>query len=72
MSFNTIEFIIYFVIVCTVFFAMPKRFRYLWLLAASYYFYMNWSVVYSLLLLLSTAVTYASGLCIDRCGQLHY
>ena len=38
----------------------------LWLLAASYYFYMSWNARYALLILLSTAITYASGLLLER------
>lgn len=66
MSFNTIEFIIYFIVVCAVYFVMPKKWRYIWLLLVSYYFYMNWSIRYTALLLLSTGVTYLSGILIGR------
>jgi len=66
MSFNSIEFIIYFVVVCAVYFAIPKKVRYIWLLVVSYYFYMNWSIKYTSLLLLSTFVTYLSGILIDK------
>lgn len=66
MSFNTIEFIIYFIVVCTVYFVMPKKWRYIWLLIVSYFFYMNWSIKYTVLLLFSTAVTYLSGILIHR------
>ena len=38
----------------------------LWLLAASYYFYMSWNARYALLILLSTAITYVSGLLLER------
>jgi len=69
MSFNTIEYIIYFVVVCTVYFVIPKRVRYVWLLAASYFFYMNWSIAYTSLLLVSTFVTYLSGILIDKFHQ---
>ncbi len=66
MSFNTIEFIIYFIVVCAVYFLMPKKWRYIWLLIVSYYFYMNWSIKYTALLLISTTVTYLSGIFIHR------
>ncbi|MDR0898106.1 MAG: MBOAT family protein, partial [Oscillospiraceae bacterium] len=42
-----------------------KKIRYLWLLAASYFFYGCWNATYALLMLASTAITYASGLAID-------
>ena len=61
MLFNSLEFIVFFPLVVAVNFLLPKRVRYLWLLAASYYFYMCWNAEYALLLLFSTAVTFLSG-----------
>lgn len=66
MSFNSIEFIVYFIVVCLVYFAMPKKWRYIWLLIVSYFFYMNWSIRYTVLLLLSTGITYLSGILIGK------
>lgn len=66
MLFNTAEYILFFIVVTVVYFTLPKRIRYIWLLAASYFFYMNWSVKYSLLLLSSTLVTWLSSLLIDK------
>lgn len=62
MLFNSVSFLIFFPIVVAIFFIIPKKARYLWLLVASYYFYMSWNPTYVLLLLLSTAVTYGCGL----------
>jgi D-alanyl-lipoteichoic acid acyltransferase DltB (MBOAT superfamily) len=46
-----------------VYYALPGlRLRNLFLLAASYYFYMNWEPVYALLLLASTGITYIAAL----------
>ena len=67
MLFNSIKFICFFPIVVLIYFVVPKKARYLWLLAASYFFYMCWNAKYALLLLYSTAVTYLSGLLIDWC-----
>lgn len=69
MLFNSISFIIYFPIVVFIYFVIPKKARYLWLLLASYFFYMCWNAKYAALLLYSTAVTYVSGLLIDRCDR---
>lgn len=69
MLFNSIQFIVFFPIVVLLYFAVPKKIRYLWLLAASYFFYMCWNAKYAVLLLYSTAVTYFSGLLIDRCDK---
>ena len=49
--------------VCLLYFLIPAsqlRLRNLMLLAASYYFYMNWEPAYALLLLTSTVATYAA------------
>ena len=66
MLFNSVPFLMFFPLVLAVHFVLPKRVRYLWLLAASYYFYMCWNPAYALLMLTSTAITYLSGLLIDR------
>lgn len=42
------------------------RIRNIFLLAASYFFYMNWEPVYALLLLSSTAITFFAAIGIDR------
>lgn len=69
MLFNSINFIVYFPIVVLIYFTIPKKIRYIWLLAASYFFYMCWNAKYAVLLFYSTAVTYVSGLLIDRCDR---
>ncbi len=59
MLFNSIAFLLFFPIVCVCYFALPSlKVRNLFLLAASYYFYMNWQPIYALLLLTSTVITY--------------
>lgn len=62
MLFNSYDFLVFFPIVVLVYFIIPKKIRYIWLLIASYYFYMGWNAKYALLLLISTFVTYLSGL----------
>ena len=66
MLFNSAEFLIFFPIAVIVYYLIPGRYRYIWLLAASYYFYMQWSPVYGLLLLSSTLITYFGALLIER------
>ncbi len=65
MLFNSIDFLIFFPIVVLVYFIIPKKIKYIWLLIASYYFYMGWNAKYALLLFFSTAVTYLSGVAMD-------
>lgn len=68
MLFNSIAFLLFFPIVCLIYFCIPAsqvKVRNLLLLAASYYFYMNWQPAYALLLITSTVVTYLAALGID-------
>ena len=65
MVFNSTSFLIFFPIVVLVYFVIPGKIRYIWLLIASYYFYMSWNAKYAILIGFSTIITYLSGLCID-------
>ena len=62
MQFNSLHFLIFFPLVTIVYFIIPKRLRWIWLLIASYYFYMSWNARYALLIALSTLITYLSGI----------
>lgn len=63
MLFNSFAFLLFFPVVCIVYFTLPTlKLRNLFLLVASYFFYMNWEPVYALLLLTSTGITYIAAL----------
>ena len=66
MLFNSFHFLLFFPVVLIIYYLIPDRIKYLWLLAASYYFYMCWNAKYALLLLTSTAATYLSGLLLEK------
>lgn len=66
MLFNSIDFLAFYPIVVTVYFVIPNKVKNIWLLAASYFFYMSWNAKYAVLILTSTIITYASGLMIER------
>lgn len=66
MEFNSINFMIFFPVVLALYFVIPKALRQIWLLAASYYFYMSWNARYALLIAASTLITYVSGIAIER------
>ena len=69
MLFNSIAFLFFFPAICIIYYAIPThlvKVRNLLLLAASYYFYMNWEPAYALLLLTSTVVTYLAAIGISR------
>lgn len=66
MSFKSIEFLIFFVIVFFVYYSLPHRLRWVFLLISSYIFYMAWKPVYIILIIITTMITYYSGESIKR------
>lgn len=66
MLFNSLQFLIFFPIVVLFYFFMPRKIKNVWLLVASYYFYMCWNAKYAVLILTSTIITYASGLLLEK------
>ena len=68
MLFNSYRFLLFFPLVSIIYFWIPRRIQRIWLLAASYFFYMCWDARYVFLLLFSTIVTYVSGLLINKYG----
>lgn len=69
MLFNSMNFLLFFPIVVFVYYCIPKKIRYFWLLASSYYFYMKWNPVYGLLLFFCTFVTYEGAAILEKSGQ---
>ena len=61
MLFNSVAFLLFFPTVVIIYFALPHRLRWPWLLAASLFFYMYWKVSYGFLLLATAAVDYLAG-----------
>ncbi len=66
MLFNSIPFLIFFPVVVGLYLVLPKKARYIWLLVASYYFYMSWNPKYVVLILITTVVTYLMGILIGK------
>ncbi len=67
MLFNSLHFLVFFPVVCIIYFLLPSlKTRNIFLLCASYYFYMNWQPVYALLLFSSTLITYLAALGIAK------
>ena len=65
MTFNSIPFIILFPIAVILFYVLPARFRYIWLLLLSYAFYYAAGGAFLMLLAALTVITYISALAID-------
>ncbi|MBO4901995.1 MAG: MBOAT family protein [Lachnospiraceae bacterium] len=61
MLFNSVEFLMFFPVVCVLYYLTPYRFRYLLLLAAGYIFYAFAEPSAVLVLLLTTVVTWIGG-----------
>ncbi len=70
MLFNSVDFLIFFPIILFIYFFIPKKGRYLWLLIVSYYFYVSWDPRYVLCLGFSTLITYLAGIFISRLRDL--
>ncbi len=66
MLFNTMQYFVFLPIVVFIYYILPQRVRYVWLLAASYYFYMQWNPLYIVLLFFSTCITYTGARVIGR------
>jgi alginate O-acetyltransferase complex protein AlgI len=66
VQFDSFHFLVFFTVVCAVFWSIPNRWRWLLLLVAGYYFYMCWQPAYALLLLASTVIDFSVGLLLGR------
>ncbi len=66
MLFNSIQFLIFFVVVTVLFYLLPHKFRWLLLLLASCYFYMAFVPVYILILGFTIVIDYFAGLYIEK------
>lgn len=65
MTFNSFGFLVFFPLAVAVYYALPIGYRRVFLLAASYYFYMCFKPEYVIILLVSTLIDYFLGLRID-------
>ncbi len=70
MLFNSLQFLVFFPVVVLAYYVMPAKLKNVWLLLASYYFYMCWSAKYALLMLVSTVVTWGFGLLTAKAGSV--
>ncbi len=70
MLFNSMTFAVFLTAVFILYHIVPVRLRWIFLLAASYVFYMNLHVAYGLLLLFTTALTYFLALGLEKAPDL--
>lgn len=71
MLFNSYSFMLFFPAVLLVYFFIPAKMRYAWLLISSYFFYMCWNAKYIMLILLSTTITWLSGILMQNKEKLY-
>lgn len=66
MPLHSFSFITFFSIVFVLFWSLPTRLRWIWLLVTSYYFYASWKPAYLVWILLTTVVSYLAGVMMMR------
>ena len=66
MLFNSLHFLVFFLIVTPGYFILPHKFRCIWLLVASCYFYMVFIPIYILILGFTIIVDYCAGIYIEK------
>lgn len=66
MIFNSIPFLLFFPIVILLYYVAPKKYRYIWLLICSYFFYMCQDGAFVSLLILTTLSTYVAGILLGK------
>lgn len=69
MLFNTFPFLLFFIFVFVLYWKIPKKFQWIVLLLASYYFYGSWKPAYLGLILATTIINYVSAIAIHDSQQ---
>ena len=69
MIFNSIQYGIFLPIVFIIYWSISHKYRWIFLLITSYYFYMSWNVKYVVLILFITGISFAGGIIIDHLKQ---
>lgn len=68
MLFNSLHFLLFFPLVTLLYYLLPQRYRWAWLLAASCYFYMSFIPVYILVLAFVILVDYLTARQMENAG----
>jgi alginate O-acetyltransferase complex protein AlgI len=66
MLFNSLHFLAFFPLVTAGYLLLPHRFRWVWLLVASCYFYMAFMPIYVVILLIVIVIDYVAGILIEQ------
>ena len=66
MLFNSFSYALFLPVVFFIYWGIPHKFRWLLLLASSYYFYMSWNVKYVILIFFTTAISFFAAILIEN------
>ena len=66
MNFNSLAFLIFLPVVVLLYWLLPHKFRWVLLLAASYFFYMSWNAWLIVLIMTTTVTAYVTSILISR------
>ncbi len=72
MLFNSLPFLIFFPVTAVIYYIIPHRFRYIWLLLCSYFFYACQDTGVTVLLMVSTVITWSSGRLVYNAEDTRY
>ena len=71
MGFNSLEFVFFLPVVFAIYWIIPQKWRWYFLLLASYWFYMSWDPRFGVLLAGTTVIDWWAALRMDRCDTQH-
>lgn len=69
MSFTTLQFFLFAAVGVIVYYVIPKKVRWVWLLILSYLYYFSFSVKTSVFLVFTTLVTYIGGIALETVNE---
>lgn len=69
MLFNSLAFLLFFPIVTILYFVLPHKYRWAWLLAASCFFYMFFKPIYIFILFFTIVIDYYAGIWIENARE---
>ncbi|MCR5421335.1 MAG: MBOAT family protein [Lachnospiraceae bacterium] len=72
MLFNSLPFLFFFPAVVICYYLIPQKYRYLWLLFCSYFFYACQEQSFTVLLMISTVITWSAGRLVYNAKSLWY
>lgn len=66
MLFNSLTYLLFFPLICIIYWSILPQYRNIILLIASYYFYMSWEPAYAILIIITSLSTWGCALLIDK------